>query len=162
MAVNEIRNENTGVFIRTFGSFDVFVDGEVVYFSSAKEKELMALLVDLRGGTLSPARAVSLLWEDEPADSTVRQRYRRLASNLGKTLRKYKIDYIIGGNGRGVRCLLQSEVTCDYYEMLKGNAEYAYSFAERYMDEYSWGEGTLASLTSLSMKRKSAAGALFD
>ena len=41
------------VYIRTFGRFDLFIDGKAVYFSNTKAKELLALCVDHRGGALT-------------------------------------------------------------------------------------------------------------
>ena len=48
MQFPEVRNVH--IFIRTFGYFDVFVDGVPILFRSEKAKELLALLVDRRGG----------------------------------------------------------------------------------------------------------------
>ena len=42
--------EGKRIVIRTFGYFDIFVDGETIPFSCKKAKELLALLVDRRGG----------------------------------------------------------------------------------------------------------------
>ena len=36
------------VYLRTFGKFDMFVDGQVVHFTNNKAKELLALCVDRR------------------------------------------------------------------------------------------------------------------
>ena len=58
------------IFIRTFGHFDVFVDGEAILFNHSKAKELLALLVDRRGGFVGATEAISCLWEDEPANNT--------------------------------------------------------------------------------------------
>ena len=44
------------VYARTFGRFDVFIDGEAVYFPNAKAKELLALCVDHRGGAVTMRR----------------------------------------------------------------------------------------------------------
>ena len=57
------------VQIRTFGHFDLFVDGVTVLFHSEKAKELLALLADRRGGFLTAREAVSCLWENDPADN---------------------------------------------------------------------------------------------
>ena len=40
--------EGKRIVIRTFGYFDIFVDGETIPFSCKKAKELLALLVDRR------------------------------------------------------------------------------------------------------------------
>ena len=42
--------EGKRIVIRTFGYFDIFVDGETIPFSCKKAKELLALLVDRMGG----------------------------------------------------------------------------------------------------------------
>lgn len=51
------------IFIRTFGYFDVFVNGSPILFRSEKAKELLALLVDRRGGYVSSSEAISILWK---------------------------------------------------------------------------------------------------
>ena len=43
------QREGQNIFIKTFGGFDVFVDGKQVHFSSEKAKEMLAVLVDKRG-----------------------------------------------------------------------------------------------------------------
>ena len=40
------------IFIQTFCGFDVFIANQAVYFSSKKSKELLALLVSKRGGSV--------------------------------------------------------------------------------------------------------------
>lgn len=44
---------NKRIFARTFGHFDLYIDGSPVMFRSAKAKELLALLVDREGGTVT-------------------------------------------------------------------------------------------------------------
>jgi hypothetical protein len=139
----------TGIFIRTFGHFDVFVDGTPVKFTSSKEKELMALLIDRNGGTISSREAISYLWEDEDNDEKVASRYRKLAMNLKNTLSKYGIEHILINN-HGVRSIDVTAVTCDYYEMLGGNEKYQKTFHNIYMSDYSWAEDTLATLWEYS------------
>jgi two-component SAPR family response regulator len=138
-----------GIFVRTFGHFDVFVDGIPVKFSSSKEKELLALLIDRNGGTLSSHDAISYLWEDEALDDKVSNRYRKLAMNLKNTLSDYGIEHIVVNN-HGVRSIDVTALTCDYYEMLGGNEQYRKTFHNVYMEDYSWAEDTLATLWEYS------------
>jgi hypothetical protein len=133
------------IFARTFGHFDLFVDGKPVTFSSAKEKELMALLIDRNGGTISTTEAVSYLWEDEAADERVCNRYRKLAMSLKKTLESYGIDNILITQ-KGVRSVDVTALQCDYYEYLAGNEKFIKMFHNAYMSDYSWSEETLARL----------------
>jgi hypothetical protein len=73
------------IFARTFGHFDLFVNDVPVVFSSDKEKELMALLIDRNGGTLSTTEAIGYLWENEIADEKTCARYRKLAMGQKNT-----------------------------------------------------------------------------
>ena len=141
--------ERQHIFIRTFGYFDIFVDGKPVFFSNAKEKELLALLVDRNGGTLSGQQAISYLWPELPADEKTLARYRKLAMNMCKSLEKCSIQNIVA-NSHGIRHLLTEQVECDYYGFLRGEEKYVKAFNESYMSDYSWAEETLGNLLKLS------------
>ena len=54
--------EGKRIVIRTFGYFDIFVDGETIPFSCKKAKELLALLVDRRGGFVTTGDAALLIY----------------------------------------------------------------------------------------------------
>jgi PAS domain S-box-containing protein len=133
------------IFARTFGHFDLFLDNAPVSFSSGKEKELMALLIDRNGGTLTAGEAISYLWPDEAADDRISARYRKLAMSLKRTLEKYGIGDILV-NHNGVRSIDTAAIRCDYYEFLAGNPRYRQAFHNAYMTDYSWSEDTLATL----------------
>jgi hypothetical protein len=138
-------DESSEIFARTFGHFDLFVRGVPVIFSGTKEKELMALLIDRKGGTLTSNEAISYLWPDEDMCEKLSSRYRKLAMKLKNTLTKYGIERILINN-HGIRNIDVSAITCDCYEMLAGNEKYCKVFSNSYMADYSWGEETLAKL----------------
>jgi hypothetical protein len=140
---------NKGIFARTFGFFDLFVDGIPVVFSNPKEKELMALLIDRNGGTLTSDDAIGYLWENETVNERVKTRYRKLAMGLKRTLQKYGIEQILVNKG-GVRSIDTGALTCDYYELLAGNIQYVQSFHNSYMSNYTWSERTLGTLWDYS------------
>ncbi len=135
------------VYIRTFGYFDVFVDGAPIAFRSQKAKELFALLVDRRGGFVSSEEAIGFLWEDEPLSSVVFARYRKIALRLKNILEEYDIPDIIEVSD-GKRRLIVEKTGCDYYDYLSGREEYATLFKGSYLMNYSWGERTLGELMS--------------
>ena len=143
------RIPQTGVFARTFGYFDIFVDGQPIIFSNYKEKELLALLIDRNGGTLTASDAIAALWENSPLDERSRARYRKLSMGLNRTLKSYGIGHILVSN-RGVRSIDTRALTCDYYELLAGNTLYVQSFHNSYMSDYPWAEQTLATLWDFS------------
>jgi len=134
------------VRIRTFGYFDVFVDDKPIAFRHEKSKELLALLVDRRGGFVSSEEAIGFLWEDEPANSVTLARYRKVALRLKNLLEEYGIsDVVESVNGK--RRLAAEKVQCDLYDYLTGREEYAQLFKGSYLTNYSWAETTLAELT---------------
>ncbi|MBQ7744955.1 MAG: PAS domain-containing protein [Ruminococcus sp.] len=133
------------IWIRTFGSFDLFLDGVPIRFPSAKAKELLAILVDRRGGSLTAEQAIGYLWEDRIADKQAMSNYRKVAMKLQNTLNQYNIGDIIINN-RGVRSLNMSIVDCDYFRYLKNDENNMDVFHGQYMQDYSWGESTLAAM----------------
>lgn len=133
------------VFIRTFGYFDVFLEGKAIPFSHMKSKELLALLVDRQGGYLSSAEAVGYLWENENANNLTLSRCRKVAMRLRETLEQYGIEDIIETRN-GCRRLVTDKVSCDLYGYLNRDGKYAQSFRGFYMSNYSWAEATLAAL----------------
>lgn len=133
------------VFIRTFGFFDVFVDGVPIYFTSTKAKELLAVMVDRCGGYIYAEEAISIMWEDRPCDSTTRSLYRQAAAKLRGILKQYNIEDILLEEKQGRR-LNTDLIDCDYYMLRRGDKKAAAQYFGQYMVQYSWAENTNASL----------------
>ena len=133
------------VSIRTFGYFDVFVGEKPIAFRNKKAKELFALLADRRGGYITSEEAISFLWEDEPVSPVTLSRYRKVALRLKNTLEEYGIPEVME-TVDGKRRIVTEKVQCDLYDYLSGNEEYAQLFKGSYLNNYSWGENTLAEL----------------
>ncbi len=143
---SEHTNEKPRIKIRTFGYFDIFVDGRPIAFRSQKSKELFALLVDRRGGFVSSEEAISFLWEDEPISPVTLSRYRKVALRLKNILEEYGIaDAVETVDGK--RRIVTERVECDLYNYLSGKEEYSQLFKGSYLTNYSWGETTLAELS---------------
>ena len=144
-AVLLARRRQKRVYARTFGYFDLFVNGRAVMFKSAKAKELLALLIDRRGGTLTTDQIISVLWEDRPNDESTQN----LCSKITKTLQKELDEYGIGDiliQKRGVRSIDVERIDCDMFELMKGNNDAENCFLGDYMIEYSWAEDRLSAL----------------
>lgn len=137
------------VSIRTFGHFDVFVDGEPVVFHYEKSKEMLAVLVDRNGGYVSNPYLISCLWESEPYGEKIQGRCRQAAHRLTETLKQYGIEDIIEKT-EGKRRLVPELVDCDYYNYIKGRKIPGQQFNGAYMSDYSWGEETLSGLLKMS------------
>ena len=55
--------KKTRVRVRTFGEFDVLLEGRPVVFERARARELLAFLVDRQGGFVTRANAFAALWK---------------------------------------------------------------------------------------------------
>lgn len=133
------------IVARTFGYFDLFVDEKPVMFKSAKAKELLAILVDRQGGTVTTDQIIGTLWEDRPNDVSTQN----LCCKICKTLQKELDDNGIGDmliTARGVRSIDTSKFECDLYKLLNGNKNVADRYIGEYMMEYSWAEDRAALL----------------
>ena len=133
------------IVARTFGYFDLFIDERPVMFKSGKAKELLAMLVDRQGGTVTTDQIIGTLWEDRPNDVSTQN----LCCKICKTLQKELDDNGIGDlliTARGVRSLDISKFDCDLYKMLDGNKHVADRYIGEYMMEYSWAENRAALL----------------
>lgn len=144
--------EVPAVSIRTFGYFDVFVGQKPIPFRNKKSKELLALLVDRRGGYVTSEEAIAFLWEDEPASPVTLARYRKVALRLKNILEEYGISEIVESVD-GKRRIVTDKVRCDLYDYLSGKEGCAQLFKGSYLSNYSWGETTLAELTGEYMPR---------
>ena len=126
------------VFIRTFGDFDMFVDGAAINFLRAKCKEMLAYLVHKRGGIANRKELGAVLFGDEYSLKT--QNYLvHIYSDLVKSLKKYKVDRILrkGHNQYAVDTKLFS---CDLYDFDAGKAEAINAYKGQYMSQYDWAE----------------------
>lgn len=125
------------ISVHTFGSFSVAVDGRAVHFDRAKAKELLALLIDRRGGEVSRKVAFTEMWEDREYDAKAQNYFNVIVNSLRDTLNEYGIGEIfeIGGGFMRIRPEL---IDCDLYRYLRGVPEAEMEFRGFYLYGYSW------------------------
>ena len=125
------------ISVHTFGAFSVAVDGRAVHFERAKAKELLALLIDRRGGEVSRKVAFTEMWEDREYDAKAQNYFNVIVNSLRDTLHEYGISEIfeIGGGFMRIRPEL---VDCDLYRYLRGEPEAEMEFRGFYLYGYSW------------------------
>ncbi len=90
--------KNAKIFVKTFDGFDVYVNGRLIYFPSSKAKEMLAVLVEKRGSSVSLSQMTYLLYEsieEKTAKNNLRVIYYRLRRNL----EEYGIEHILIKNG---------------------------------------------------------------
>lgn len=127
--------------IHTFGSFEVLYNGTPLVFEREKAKELLALLIDRQGLSLTNGEIEAILWEETPSPHYLHT----LLHSLRKTLRSIGYEDLLIRT-RNHTSIDVSKVQCDLYEFLKGDASAINSYAGEYMSNYSWAELTNARL----------------
>ncbi len=137
------------VWIRCFGNFEVFADGEPIKFTYSKTKELLAFLVDRKGAFCSNGEIIAALWGDE-GNSTKKSSYLRdLRADLLATFTAYGVEGSIRKQ-RGMMAVSLDKIACDYYDWMQGDIQAINAYRGEYMSQYSWGEFTLGGIEMTS------------
>ena len=142
--------EKKDIFIKTFDGFDVFVNGELVYFPSSNAKEMLAIMIGKHGSSVPLSIMAQLLYEDI-GEETAKKNLRVVYHRLCKTLTEYGIQQILLKR-RGSYAVDTELFVCDFYEFKRGNPGYINLFSGSYMPEYPWAEEMLPYLRNLYQK----------
>ncbi len=129
--------------VKTFGNFDVFVDGKAVIWHRQKAKELFALLIDKRGASVTNSEIALALWETDKKVKSVAT----IISSLRSTLKEYGIEKVLV-RARNSTAVDTNQLKCDVYELYNGSEEAKNLYNGEYMANYSWAEFTNAHLIS--------------
>lgn len=133
------------VRVQTFGGFEMFVNGQPLQFKRAKAKELLAYLVDRRGGSVTTGEACAVLWEDGIGGSAQKSYLRTLITDLRAALRQVGVeDILVKGWGR--LAIDPKRLDCDSYRFLEGDAQAVNSYRHDYLPGYSWAEFSISVL----------------
>ncbi len=132
--------------VQCFGSFEVFWDGQPLWFARKQTKELFAYLVDRRGASCTAEEIIAVLWEDAEELHAAKQRVRNLVSDLKTVLKSIGMSEAL--IRQGSRLAIRPELLdCDYYRMLSGDMAAVNAFRGEYMEQYSWAEITKGGLS---------------
>lgn len=131
-----------GIYVQTFGMFNVFYDGVPVEFKVKKARELLAYLID-SGGECSRRDLTAVLYEDRDEKNAVRY-FANAIKCLTSTLKEIDAEDILihRFNSYSVD---RSRFTCDLYDYLDGNVNL---FRGEYMSQYSWAEMRVGTFSS--------------
>ncbi len=140
LLIKDVETENR-IFVKTFGYFDVFVDGKTVQFSSAKSKELLAILVDRNGGIVNSEQAIKKLWPEREYNDTLQSLFRKVLKSLRVALEEAGIPEIFIDN-RNQRSVDKSRFSCDYYDFVAGKNLVNRKYYGKYMEQYEWAKET--------------------
>lgn len=133
------------VEVRTFGGFELRVNGRFVSFDRARSRELLALLVDRCGIGISRSEAFATMWGDQAYDHAMQKQLDVYIRSLRKTLQAYDIEGIFELK-KGIMRVLPDRIDCDLYRFLKGDRAAFDAFLGEYLPKYPWASATEARL----------------
>ena len=136
------------IVVKTFGNFDVMVDGEPVHFQRAKAKELLAYLVEKQGQSITREEAYRVLWERDKYDRPAQKQLDVILRSLRATIEEYGISEILSLQ-RGAISIVPRLISCDMYRFLLGDVTAIGEYRGEYMTAYSW-----ASLQEAYLERR--------
>lgn len=136
------------VEVKTFGNFDILVDGKNVKFSRTKSKELLAYLIDKKGTSVSSSELIVNLWEEHDVCKTTRSMLHNLISDIKDTLLKHDILDIIEMDRNAYRIICE-KISCDYFDLLNGKKSAINKFTGEYMAAYEWAMFTASTLENM-------------
>ena len=146
--LNIVKKRKPLLSVKMFDGFDCFADGKLVRFSSAKSKELFALLIAYNGISLTMADAINHLWQDAELEKA-KVLYRNAVFRLRKTLLDIGVDCV--NFGRALLTLDKTHIQCDYWDFLQsGNGGYRGEF----LKSYDWSVDYLPELDRIAEQPK--------
>ena len=146
------RSKSTNIFAKTFGNFDILVDGRPLFFKRSKSKELLAYLVDRHGGNVSRPEAFAVLWEDAFYDRAMQKQMDVVVRSLRSTLEEAGAGEIFEMQSGWMR-VLPERMDSDLYRFLDGDRETIQEYRGEYMSAYSWASQTEAYLDRILNER---------
>ena len=146
-SLKENQPSRSHIVVQTFGEFDVLVDGQLVRFTRARAKELLAYLVDRQGSSITRTNAFAVLWEDKGYTRSMQKQLDVVIRSLRNTLEEYGISEILEME-RGTIRIVPELLDCDLYHYFDGDIIAVKAYRGEYMSAYSW-----ASLTESYMDR---------
>mgnify|MGYP002624659933 CR=1 FL=1 len=125
------------IVVKTFGSFDVYVDDDPVSFRLAKSKEIFAWLIDKHGSGVTRSEISSAVWEDIFYDRKMQKKLDNYLRSLRETLQEYGIADILDME-KGVIRVRPETIICDSWLFYAGDIDAINFFRGEYMSSYSW------------------------
>ncbi len=133
------------LYVQCFGHFEVYVDGQPLHFERSKAKELFAFLIDRQGASVNTSEIAAVLWEDRGYNQSLRNNITKVISSMLATFRGAGLENVFVKSWNNL-AVDTRKLSCDYYELLNGDARAINRYAGEYMSNYSWAEFTAGAL----------------
>ncbi len=144
---NPIQEQDKGIRVQCFGSFDVYIDGKPISFKRSKAKEALAYLVCKKGANVSNRELAAILWEDKSYSHSLQSHLYAVVSEMIRCLGEVGASHIIRKK-RGVYSVDTTAFTCDFYGFRKGITKDVNRYSGEFMIQYSWAEFIIGDLNS--------------
>ncbi len=128
--------------IKCFGNFEVLCDEEILPFKRKKTKELLAVLVDRNGASMTAKELCAILFHEDTDYTKTAAHLRQLVLDLKNTLKAVHAESVFKHDTPYYRIDMRL-VNCDYVSFLENGSP---NFYGEYMAQYSWAEETCAML----------------
>lgn len=144
---NPVKWKDTGIYVNTFGNFELIVHGEEVSFGREKSKEMLAYLVDKQGKSATRKELAAVLFEREDYSRATQNYLSKIVKELVTVLERVGAEKMLK-RGLNSYAVDMDAFFCDLYDYEKDNAtpDELNRFRGEYMKQYSWAEVTLARL----------------
>ena len=144
---NPVKWKETGIYVNTFGRFELIVNGKEVSFGREKSKELLAYLIDKSGKSITRKELAEALLEREDYSRTTQNYLSKIIKELVTVLEQVGAEKMLK-RGLNSYSVDTEAFVCDLYDYEKENAtpDELNRFQGEYMKQYSWAEVTLARL----------------
>lgn len=140
--IKGIKSTEKLLTISCFGNFEVLYNDEILPFKRKKAKELLAILVDRNGSSMTAKQLCAILFPDDTDDSKNVVYLRQLVWDLKNTLKMVQAEEVLQHDTPYYR-IDTNLVKCDYFSFLQTGKP---DFYGEYMTQYSWAEETCAML----------------
>ena len=109
------KQQKKRVDIQTLGTFEVFIDKQLVEFKDAKAKELFAICVNRKGAAVEMQEAVEKIWKEHPDSEHRKNCYQKAVAYIHALMMEHKVpDVFVSGYGN---CqIIKEAVSCDFWE----------------------------------------------
>ena len=141
--------QQKAVRVKTFGHFDLFVNGRLVNFKSSKAKELLALCVSRMGGEVTIHEMVETLWSNSGDQGLG---YRTTIKALSDTLKEAGAEKMLRRK-RSVLSVDPAEFDCDLMDFKAGKSAAINSYHGEFLQQYSWAKPMADELSAEKNKR---------
>ncbi|WP_334115702.1 response regulator [Ligilactobacillus sp.] len=123
--------------VKCFGNFEVFVNGKPLKFERTKTKEMLAYLIDRKGGIVSSSDIRKVLWDKTDQSANSSSYFQKVKKDLVTTLKKAGVGDVLVTSWNKYS-INTDNVSCDYYAYLNDRPDGIRAYNGEYMNQYDW------------------------